>query len=63
MITTATTIRAGVRYQLGDHVIWFDAKPGKGNRVALFVRSASMTLVRKVDRDGDLGDNDAEDAD
>ena len=38
-VTSATTIREGTRYQCGDVVIWYERKPGKGNRVALFVKA------------------------
>ena len=57
MATTATTIREGHRYQLGPYQIWYEAKPGQGNRVAFFVATQPMATVRHIDRDDDSGDN------
>ena len=60
-VTSATTIREGTRYQCGDVVIWYERKPGKGNRVALFVKAEELTLVTKVARGTDSRDNQAAD--
>ena len=50
MPTTATTIKEGHKYQLGDLLIWYEQKPGEGRRVRLFVKSGTMPIVTHVDR-------------
>ena len=60
-VTSATTIREGTRYPCGDVVSWHERKPGKGKRVALFVKAEELTLVTKVDRGTDARDNQAAD--
>ena len=57
MPTTATTIKEGHKYQLGDLLIWYEQKPGEGRRVRLFVKSGTMPIVKHVDRPPSSGYN------
>ena len=60
MPTTATTIKEGHRYELGDLVIWYPSKPREGRRVRFFVKSSELTLVHHIDRPAPSVDNEEE---
>ncbi len=50
MPTTATTMKEGHKYTVGEHTVWYQSKPGEGRRIRFFIRSPDITVIHHIDR-------------